>query len=103
MSRPTKGPWYVINDNVDATDCTVIASEKRESDGRNFIPMSPYEVLGMSEWLRVKPADLRLMALSPELLNALKAALPLLRPHESIAESNVVALINELITKADGT
>lgn len=61
----TPGPWYVITD--DDTDFTAIATAPEISGTMDL----DREVLGSSEWLRVKPEDLQLMAAAPTLLDAL--------------------------------
>ena len=65
MSKHTPGPWFVVSE--DGADFTAIAT-KPSIDSKMDLDC---EVLGSSEWLRVKPADLQLMAAAPELLAAL--------------------------------
>lgn len=66
MSKHTPGPWFVVAE--DGADFTAIAT-KPSIDSEMDLEC---EVLGSSEWLRVKPADLQLMAAAPELLEALR-------------------------------
>ncbi len=69
MSHHTKGPWFVNAE--DGADFTAISTNPNGDGSIEF----EKEVLGSSEWLRVKPEDLRLMAAGPELLEAAKLAL----------------------------
>lgn len=69
MSKHTPGPWYVIKS--DGTDFTAISTKPQIEEDMYL----DFEVLGSSEWLRVKPDDLTLMAAAPELLEALKFSL----------------------------
>lgn len=69
MSEQTKSPWHVVADN--GCDFTAIATTPTIEGNMDL----DKEVLGSSEWLRVKPADLRLMAAAPELLDALQSLL----------------------------
>ena len=71
----TPGPWYVVAD--DGADFTAIAASSHEGECDKEI-MFDDEVLGSSEWLRVTPEDLRLMAMAPELLKACESALEVL-------------------------
>ncbi len=66
--KHTKGPWYLIADN--GADFTAIATVPKIEGYMD----TEKEVLGSSEWLRVKPADLTLMTAAPELLEALEHA-----------------------------
>lgn len=64
MSKHTPGPWYVLNGGTDDTAISTKPAGNHYDDDN--------EVLGYSEWLRVKDDDLTLMAAAPELLDALK-------------------------------
>lgn len=73
MSEHTPGPWYLWD--VDGADFIAIATRPKTEQDQNadFISLheqAQIEVLGSSEWLRVKPADLRLIAAAPNLLKA---------------------------------
>ena len=65
MSKHTPGPWYVLSGW--GTDDTAISTKP---PGNRYDDSN--EVLGYSEWLRIKDDDLTLMAAAPELLDALK-------------------------------
>lgn len=72
MKPHTPGPWYVVAE--DGSDFTAISTEPALPPGKKSD--FKHEVLGSSEWLRVHPKDLELMAKAPELLKeneALKA------------------------------
>lgn len=58
MSNHTPGQWRLKK--TDGQDFTVIETSYGS------------EVLGVSEWLRAKPEDLRLMALAPTMLEELE-------------------------------
>jgi len=78
----TKGPWYLLE--TKGADFTSISTKDKLplSDWNTDKQGNPVEdtiddeneVLGTSEWLRAKPEDLKLMAASPELYEALKKA-----------------------------
>lgn len=61
----TPGPRYLIAD--DGCDFTAIATKQSISGELDL----EHEVLGSSEWLRVNPEDLKLMAASADLFEAL--------------------------------
>lgn len=62
MDKKTPGPWFLITE--DGTDFTCIAS-RPAIDGAMDLET---EVLGSSEWLRAKRADLLTMAAGADLL-----------------------------------
>ena len=68
MEKHTPGPWFLIE--TDGADFTAIATKPAISGPMDL----SVEVLGSSEWLRVKPSDLQLMTTAPELLEALLLA-----------------------------
>lgn len=72
MSKHTPGPWFVVAE--DGADFTAIAT-KPSIDSKMDLDC---EVLGSSEWLRVKPENLQLMAAAPELLDELRKAIQLI-------------------------
>lgn len=57
----TPGPWFLISS--DGTDFTAIATVASINGPMDM----DHEVLGSSEWLRVKPADLERMVRVPEM------------------------------------
>ena len=67
MHKHTPGPWYVTDNTEPFTD-TAIAT-RTDLTQENY---QDHEVLGYSEWIRVKPEDLKLMAAAPDLLEALQ-------------------------------
>lgn len=62
MSKYTPGPWYVIDGGTDGSAISTKPQGNHDFDS---------EVLGYSEWMRVKDDDLVLMAAAPDLLDAL--------------------------------
>lgn len=65
-TNQTPGPWYPAA--ADGMDFTAIATVPKLEGAMDL----DHEVLGASEWLRVKPKDLKLMATAPELFYALR-------------------------------
>jgi len=70
----TKGPWYLID--IDGTDFTIISTDPLTE--KNSIDYDS-EVLGSSEWIRLKKEDAILMAASWDLLNAAETAIKILK------------------------
>lgn len=101
MSKHTPGPWFLVDDNPEA--CTVITTQG-EYTKTHFDLDS--EVLGVSEWLRAKPEDLRLMSAAPELLDALKLMISIHPTSKKqaieIPESIVLGIASYAIKKAMG-
>ena len=64
----TPGPWFLVAD--DGTDFTAIATKLAIEDAMDL----DTEVLGSSEGLRAKRADLLVMAASAEMLELLSSA-----------------------------
>lgn len=94
MSKHTPPPWFVVAE--DGADFTAIA-KKPSIDSQMDLDC---EVLGSSEWLRVKPADLQLMAAAPELLDALIQMVDYYGTHSANVDSLFSA--REAIAKATG-
>jgi len=85
----TPGPWRLVQ--TDSQDFTAIETR----DG--------LEVLGASEWLRVNPEDLQVMAAAPEMLEALRALLAASLPTDKDANGiDAVQKAISAINKARG-
>lgn len=100
----TPGPWHLIA--VDGGDFTAISTLPTIPDDE-FGPRNmdlDHEVLGSSEWLRVTPCDLQLMASAPELLSLLNE---ILEGYEfACSEERQIEIelkISKAIMKAEGT
>lgn len=82
----TKGPWY-FNEKYGTGDTLISTTTNHELDS---------EVLGVSEWVRAKDEDLKLMSFAPMLIQALA----LIEEHTVCDWSNKIA--KEAINKALG-
>lgn len=111
MSGHTPGPWRVgyramdvVSDNVkicgDAKICDIRGWGYLTGNGHGALGLPPEEAV------RIQDANARLIAAAPEMLEALKAAMPYVARYESAHASNealdVLGMIDAAIAKAEG-
>lgn len=100
MSGHTPAPWYAITH--EGGDFTCIAKIPHVVPGSMDLD---HEILGTSEWLRVKPEDFMVMAAAADLLECLELVTDLWRggyPAHGPEFRDVIALADIAITKAKG-